>query len=61
LLLLTLGLGWPWVVARNARFAFRYLTLEGPLDLAGIEQEAQVVSTIGEGLAGFLDVDFAFG
>lgn len=61
LLLLTLGLGWPWVVARNARFAFRYLTLEGPLDLAGIEQEAQAVSTIGEGLAGFLDVDFAFG
>ncbi|MBI2081713.1 MAG: DUF898 family protein [candidate division NC10 bacterium] len=61
LLLFTLGLGWPWVVVRNARFACKYLTLEGALDLAGIEQDAQVASTIGEGLAGFLDVDFAFG
>ena len=61
LLLFTLGLGWPWVVARNARFACQYLTLDGALDLAGIEQEAQAVSTIGEGLAGFLDMDFAFG
>jgi len=61
LLVVTFGLGWPWVLVRNARFAFRYLTLGGPLDLAGIEQEAQAASAVGEGLAGFLDADFALG
>ncbi|MCI0370965.1 MAG: DUF898 domain-containing protein [candidate division NC10 bacterium] len=61
LLVVTLGLGWPWVLVRNARFACAYLTLEGPLDLAGIQQEAQVATATGEGLAGFLDVDFALG
>ena len=62
LLIVTLGLAWPWVKCRNARFAFRYLTLEGPLDVTGIQQEAQVVvAATGEGLAGFLDMDFDLG
>ncbi len=61
LLVVTLGLGWPWVMVRNVRFAFTYLTLRGPLDLAGIQQEAQAATATGEGLAGFLDVDFAIG
>lgn len=61
LLIVTAGLGWSWVLVRNTRFAFAYLTLGGDLDLEAIQQEAQVVSTTGEGLADFLDVDFALG
>jgi len=61
LLIVTAGLGWSWVLVRNARFAFAYLTLGGALDLEAIQQEAQVASTTGEGLADFLDVDFALG
>ncbi len=60
LLVVTLGLGWAWVMVRNVRFAFRYLTLQGPLDLAGIEQEAQLPSATGEGLASFFDLDAGF-
>jgi uncharacterized membrane protein YjgN (DUF898 family) len=58
LLVVTLGIGWPWVRVRNIHFAFRNLTLLGPLDLARIQQEAQRVSTMGEGLSGFFDSGF---
>ena len=58
LLVVTLGLAWPWVRVRNIRFAFRNLALTGPLDLARVQQEAQRVSTIGEGLSGFFDSGF---
>ncbi len=61
LLVFTLGLAWPWVKVRNIRFAFRYLTLGGPLDLTRIQQEAQVATATGEGLAGFLDTGFDLG
>jgi len=61
LLALTLGLAWPWVRVRNIRFGFRYLALEGPLDLEGIQQQAQFASATGEGLAGFLDTGFDLG
>src|SRR6266446_1421486 len=61
LLVLTLGLAWPWVRVRNIRFAFRYLALEGPLDLERIQQQAQFASATGEGLAGFLDTGFDLG
>ena len=61
LLVVTLGLGWPWVVARGIRFTFTYLTLEGSLDLASIQQEAQTASAMGEGLAGLLDAGFDLG
>jgi uncharacterized membrane protein YjgN (DUF898 family) len=61
LLVLTLGLAWPWVRARNLRFTFRYLTLEGPVNFERIQQEAQVASATGEGLAGFLDTGFDLG
>lgn len=61
ILVLTLGFGWPWVVVRNARFACTYVVLEGALDLTTIQQEAQAVSTTGEGLAGILDAGFDFG
>ncbi|MCI0546707.1 MAG: DUF898 domain-containing protein [Candidatus Rokubacteria bacterium] len=61
LLVLTLGFGWPWARVRSVRFALRYLTLEGPLDIAAIEQEAQTASATGEGLSTFLDSGFDFG
>jgi uncharacterized membrane protein YjgN (DUF898 family) len=55
---LTLGLAWPWTVARTTRFYFRYLTLEGGLDVADVRQDARAASATGEGLAGLLDADF---
>jgi uncharacterized membrane protein YjgN (DUF898 family) len=58
LLVGTLGIAWPWVRVRNVRFAFRNLALVGPLDLARIQQEAQHVSAMGEGLSGFFDSGF---
>lgn len=58
LLVGTLGIAWPWVRVRNVHFAFRNLALLGPLDLARIQQEAQRVSTMGEGLSGFFDSGF---
>ncbi|HET9925566.1 MAG TPA: YjgN family protein [Methylomirabilota bacterium] len=58
LLVCTLGLAWPWVRVRNIHFAFRNLALIGPLDLARIEQQAQQVGSLGEGLSGFFDSGF---
>ena len=58
LLVGTLGLAWPWVRVRNINFSFRYLALMGPLDLARIQQQAQQVGSIGEGLSGFFDSGF---
>jgi uncharacterized membrane protein YjgN (DUF898 family) len=60
LLVVTLGLASPWVTVRNAGFVLRHLHLEGALDVARIEQEAQQASATGEGLAGFLDTGFEF-
>jgi uncharacterized membrane protein YjgN (DUF898 family) len=57
LLLLTLGIAWPWVLVRNARFMLTYLTLEGPLELATIAQEAQLTEATGEGLTDLLNMD----
>jgi uncharacterized membrane protein YjgN (DUF898 family) len=61
ILLVTLGLAWPWVMIRSTRFAFAYLTVEGPLDLAGIVQEPQLTTATGDALSSLLgaDVDFA--
>jgi uncharacterized membrane protein YjgN (DUF898 family) len=61
LLIVTLGVAFPWVMVRNVRFAFRYLTLEGPLDLSGIQQDAQAATATGEALAGFLDAGLDIG
>jgi len=61
LLVCTFGLAWPWVRVRNIDFAFRYLALDGPLDLERIRQQAQQASATGEGLAGFLDTGFDLG
>jgi uncharacterized membrane protein YjgN (DUF898 family) len=64
LLLVTLGLGWPWVTSRNVQFMFKHVSLKGALDVATIQQEAQIASATGEGLASFfdfLDVGFDLG
>lgn len=57
-IVLTLGLAWPWTVVRGIRFYFRYVTLEGPLDVGDVRQDARAASATGEGLAGLLDADF---
>jgi uncharacterized membrane protein YjgN (DUF898 family) len=59
-LVLTLGLGWAWVVVRRIRFAFAYLAIDGPLDLGAVRQEAQAATATGEGLDGLLDIDSGF-
>jgi uncharacterized membrane protein YjgN (DUF898 family) len=54
----TLGLAWPWTVVRGVRFYYRYMTLEGILDVSDVHQDARAASATGEGLAGLLDADF---
>ena len=57
----TLGLGWPWIITRKIRFGCKYLTLEGPLTLAEVQQEAQKAVATGEAMSSFLDTDFSLG
>ena len=57
-IVLTLGLAWPWTVTRSVRFYFRYVALEGPLDVSDVRQDARAATATGEGLAGLLDADF---
>jgi len=57
--LFTLGLGWPWIITRKIQFGCKYLTLEGPLTLAEVQQEAQKAVATGEAMSGFLDTDFS--
>jgi uncharacterized membrane protein YjgN (DUF898 family) len=61
LLLVTFGLAFPWITVRAVRFFFGHLTIEGPLDLVAIQQDAKLASATGEGLAGLLDVDLDLG
>jgi len=60
LLILTLGLAWPWTTVRNVQFSLRYLTMEGPLDLEAIQQDAQSASPTGDALDTFLGLDSGF-
>jgi uncharacterized membrane protein YjgN (DUF898 family) len=59
-LVVTLGIGWSWIKVRNVRFYLNHLSVQGPLDLEGIVQEAQLATATGEGLAGFFDLDVGF-
>lgn len=61
LIVLTLGLGWPWATARTVRFTCRYLVLDGVLDLAAIQQDAQAATATGEGLLGLFEADLDLG
>jgi uncharacterized membrane protein YjgN (DUF898 family) len=57
----TLGFGLPWAMVRTLEYTYNRISLQGPLDLMAIEQDAQSASAVAEGLAGFLDLDFGFG
>jgi uncharacterized membrane protein YjgN (DUF898 family) len=59
-LICTIGLAWPWLTVRRMRRTFEWLSLDGPLALDSITQQAQQVSATGEGLAGFFDADLGF-
>jgi uncharacterized membrane protein YjgN (DUF898 family) len=56
----TLGLAWPGLTVRRMRRSFEWLSLDGPLALDTITQEAQQATATGEGLAGFFDADLGF-
>jgi uncharacterized membrane protein YjgN (DUF898 family) len=60
MLIFTLGLAWPWVRIRRTRFEFANLTVEGPLDLAGIVQEPQLATATGDALSSLLGADVGF-
>jgi uncharacterized membrane protein YjgN (DUF898 family) len=60
LLIVTLGVAWPWVLVRRTRFEFAYLTVDGPLDLAGIVQEPQLPTATGDALSSLLGADVGF-
>ncbi|MGZ8484866.1 MAG: YjgN family protein [Candidatus Binatia bacterium] len=61
LFILTLGLGWSWITVRNMRYYAIHLTMVGTLDVAAVMQEVQTATATGEGLSGFLDLDFDLG
>ena len=56
----TLGLASSWLTVRRLRRNFAWLSLDGPLALDAITQQAQRVTATGEALAGFFDADFGF-
>ncbi len=58
LALVTLGLAWPWVTVRNARFFTGTLSLQGRTDLDLIMQDTGDSSVTGEGLSNLLDTGF---
>jgi uncharacterized membrane protein YjgN (DUF898 family) len=55
LIVFTLNLARSWVRVRSQRFLFERVRLEGPLDLAAIQQDAQLATATGEGLTAVLD------
>jgi uncharacterized membrane protein YjgN (DUF898 family) len=58
LLLVTLGLAWPWTLMRSARLRLENLFVEGPFDPSLIRQDSQAATATAEGFADFLGVDF---
>ncbi|HET7380694.1 MAG TPA: DUF898 family protein, partial [Gaiellales bacterium] len=60
MLIVTLGLAWPWVLVRRARFELANLTVEGPLDVTGIVQEPQIATATGDALSSLLGADVGF-
>jgi uncharacterized membrane protein YjgN (DUF898 family) len=61
LAIVTLGLAWPWILARTGAFVAERLTLVGAIDFATIRQEAQTATATGEELAEMFDVDIGLG
>lgn len=61
LVIFTLGFGFPWAQTRALNYTLSNLTLDGPVDLAAIQQDAQSVNATGEELSSFLELDFDLG
>ncbi|MEN6375691.1 MAG: YjgN family protein [Smithella sp.] len=61
ILILTLGLGAPWVKVRTMRYYLENLTLEGQVNFSKIVQEAQDSSAFGEEVGDFFALDFDLG
>lgn len=58
LLVVTLGLAFPWIVVRGVRFSLDNVRLEGYLDMQRITQDAQAASATAGTLADVFDIDF---
>jgi len=61
LVLVTLGLGYPWAVIRERNFFAHYLSCEGAIDMNRIVQEIQKSGAISEGGADVFDIPLDFG
>lgn len=60
LVVFTLGIGWSWAVTRRLRYYLDNLSVQGPLDLDAVRQQALGVDTTGEGLSLVLEADAGF-
>jgi uncharacterized membrane protein YjgN (DUF898 family) len=58
LLVITLGLAWPWTIIRSIKFQLQNLSLIGFLDAETISQEEGKATVTSEGLANLLDSGF---
>jgi uncharacterized membrane protein YjgN (DUF898 family) len=56
IIILTLGIGWPYVNQRTVRFVIDRLSLEGAIDIDRIAQSSIALDKRGEGLADAFDV-----
>ncbi|MGH7003280.1 MAG: DUF898 family protein, partial [Alphaproteobacteria bacterium] len=56
ILLLTLGLLYPYVILRYARFVQRHLAIEGPIDYGKWQQSGDWRPSTGEGMAEFFGI-----
>ena len=57
LVYITLGIGATWAITRSHAFYAERLTLEGTVDWARIQQQAQEATAVGEAMAEGFDVD----
>ena len=61
ILLITLGVGYPWVVVRNQKFVTENLTLAGNIELHRIVQEMKDSGAFGEEALDAIDVPIEIG
>jgi uncharacterized membrane protein YjgN (DUF898 family) len=57
IIILTIGVFWPFVLQRNIRYFCDRLTVDGGVPLASIKQSTQPMLKRGEGLAEVFDID----
>lgn len=61
LLVVTLGLAYPWVVIRKRQYMATHLAVAGNMQLSAVVQEAQQSGILGEGFADGFDMDIDIG